>query len=82
MALTAVVLVFFAIDTVRNTPETFVAIIAIALLAVVVDVVWKRARGAPGDGSAAPSTPVWWPGASRREVSASTASSSGLPTRR
>jgi amino acid transporter len=45
MAGTAIVLVFFAVDTVRNAPETFVAIVAIALLAVVLDVVWKRSRG-------------------------------------
>lgn len=45
MAATAVVLVFFAVDTVRNAPETFVAIVAIALLAVVLDLVWKRVRG-------------------------------------
>jgi amino acid transporter len=45
IAATAIVLVFFAIDTIRNSPETFVAIVAIALLAVVLDVVWKRARG-------------------------------------
>ena len=41
-AATAVVLVFFAVDTLRNAPETFLAIIAIALLAVVLDLVWKR----------------------------------------
>jgi amino acid transporter len=45
IAATAIVLVFFAIDTIRNSPETFVAIVAIALLAVVLDLVWKRARG-------------------------------------
>ena len=44
---TAVVLVFFAIDTLRNSPETFVAIVAISALAVVLDTVWKRARGEP-----------------------------------
>jgi L-asparagine transporter-like permease len=55
IAATAVVLVFFAVDTIRNSPETFVAIVAIALLAIVLDLVWKRARGpAP----AAASTPV------------------------
>jgi amino acid transporter len=42
---TAVVLVFFAIDTLRNAPETFVAMIVIAALSVLLDVVWKRARG-------------------------------------
>ena len=45
IAATAIVLVFFAIDTLRNAPETFVAIVAIALLAVVLDLVWKRVRG-------------------------------------
>ncbi|MGH3062255.1 MAG: APC family permease [Gaiellaceae bacterium] len=44
IALTALVLVFFAIDTVRNAPETFSAIVAIAALAVVLDLVWKRVR--------------------------------------
>jgi amino acid transporter len=41
---TAVVLVFFAIDTLRNAPETFSAIVAITALAVVLDLVWKRVR--------------------------------------
>ena len=54
LAATAVVLVFFAVDTLRNAPETFVAIVAIALLAVVLDVVWKRARGSmPSSGGPA-----------------------------
>lgn len=44
VAATAVVLVFFAIDTLRNAPETFVAIVSITALAVVLDLVWKRAR--------------------------------------
>jgi len=44
MAATAIVLVFFAIDTLRNAPETFAAIVAITLLAVVLDLVWKRFR--------------------------------------
>ena len=47
IAVTAVVLVFFAIDTLQNEPETFAAIVVIALLAVVLDLVWKRR--APGD---------------------------------
>jgi amino acid transporter len=42
---TAVVLVFFAVDTVRNAPETFAAIVALTVLSVVLDFVWKRARG-------------------------------------
>ena len=45
---TAVVLVFFAIDTVRNSPETFGAILGIAGLAVVLDLVWKRWRDRHG----------------------------------
>jgi amino acid transporter len=45
VAATAVVLVFFAVDTVRNAPETFAAILVIAVLAVVLDTVWKRVRG-------------------------------------
>jgi amino acid transporter len=52
IALTATVLVFFAIDTLRNAPETFVAIVAIACLAVALDFLWRRARG--GHPSAAP----------------------------
>ena len=45
MAATAIVLVFFGIDTLRNDPETFVAIVGVAGLAVVLDLVWKRIRG-------------------------------------
>lgn len=45
IAVTAIVLVFFAIDTLRNEPETFAAIVAIAVVSVVLDAVWKR-RGA------------------------------------
>ncbi len=47
LAVTAIVLVFFAVDTLRNAPETFIAIVAIAGLAVVLDLVWKRVRGEP-----------------------------------
>jgi amino acid transporter len=46
IAVTAIVLVFFAVDTLRNAPETFTAIVAIALLSVVLDFVWKRSRPA------------------------------------
>jgi amino acid transporter len=51
---TAVVLAFFAVDTLRNAPETFAAIIAITILSIVLDFVWKRVRGpaAPGASSA------------------------------
>jgi amino acid transporter len=45
IAVTVIVLVFFAIDTLRNAPETFVAIVVIAILAVALDAVWKRTRG-------------------------------------
>jgi ABC-type uncharacterized transport system permease subunit len=57
IAVTAIVLAFFAVDTVRDAPETFVAIIAIALLAVVLDLVWKRMRPEP-DASAADLEPT------------------------
>jgi hypothetical protein len=44
MAATAIVLGFFAVDTLRNAPETFAAIVAMTLLAVTLDIVWKRVR--------------------------------------
>ncbi len=47
IAATITVLVFFGIDTLRNAPETFSAIIGIALLAVILDLVWKRVRTTP-----------------------------------
>ena len=53
IGVTAVVLGFFAVDTWQNAPETFVAIIAILVLAVVLDA-WTRrsvARGAPETGA-------------------------------
>ena len=50
---TVIVLAFFAVDTLKNAPETFAAIIAIGLLAVSLDFLWKRARG-PGESSAPP----------------------------
>jgi amino acid transporter len=43
---TAVVLGFFAVDTYRNAPQTFTAIIAIALLAVILDWATRRTRSA------------------------------------
>jgi hypothetical protein len=33
------------VDTFQNAPQTFTAIVVIAALAVVLDVVWKRVRG-------------------------------------
>jgi amino acid transporter len=58
IGVTAVVLAFFAVDTLRNAPETFIAIVAITLLSVVLDLIWKRARGAvpPPAAPAEPST--------------------------
>ena len=47
IAATITVLVFFGVDTLRNAPETFSAIIGIALLAVILDLVWKRVRKTP-----------------------------------
>ena len=47
ITVTAVVLAFFAVDTLRNAPETFIAIIAIGLLAVIFDLLWKRGRRPP-----------------------------------
>ena len=49
LAATAIVLGFFAVDTLRNDPETFGAIVAMTLLAIVVDVVWKRLRDRSAD---------------------------------
>jgi lipopolysaccharide export LptBFGC system permease protein LptF len=43
---TAVVLVAFSVDTVRNAPETFTAMILIGLLAVVFDTVWRARKPA------------------------------------
>lgn len=47
MAATVIVLGFFAVDTLRNAPETFAAIVGMTLLAVLADYAWKRARGEP-----------------------------------
>jgi amino acid transporter len=44
MLATGIVLVLFAIDTARNAPQTFTAMIVIGVLAVVLDAVWKRVR--------------------------------------
>ena len=44
IAVTAIVLGFFAVDTLQNAPETFSAIIAIAVLAVFLDALWTRDR--------------------------------------
>jgi amino acid transporter len=57
IAATAVVLAFFAVDTLRNSPETFVAIVVIAALAVVLDLVWKRMRPESPESAPAPAQP-------------------------
>jgi hypothetical protein len=44
IGVTAVVLVFFAVDTLQNAPETFTAIAGVAALAVVLDFIWKRVK--------------------------------------
>ena len=41
---TAVVLLAFSVDTLRNAPETFTAMLAIGLLAVVFDAIWRARR--------------------------------------
>jgi amino acid transporter len=46
IGVSAIVLIFFAVDTLRNDPATFVATLAIVLLAVVLDLAWKRHRAA------------------------------------
>jgi amino acid transporter len=57
MLANSVVLVLFAIDTARNAPETFTAMIVLGVLAVILDTAWKALRpGAhvtpvPGDES-------------------------------
>jgi amino acid transporter len=40
-----VVLVFFAIDTAQHDPKAFWAMVALVVIAIAVDVVWKRIRG-------------------------------------
>ena len=44
VATTLMVLLLFAIDTARNAPRTFIAMLAVGALAVVLDVSWKRRR--------------------------------------
>ena len=62
IAVTAIVLAFFAVDTLRNEPETFLAIVAIALLSIILDFLWKRSRTAharptmPAGGGTVPPT--------------------------
>jgi amino acid transporter len=63
VAVTVVVLGFFAVDTLRNAPETFTAIVATTGLAVGLDLVWKRVRGKRG-GTPTPDAPAISPAAS------------------
>lgn len=44
IAATAIVLAFFAVDTWRNEPATFAAIVVLALISVTFDLAWKRIR--------------------------------------
>jgi amino acid transporter len=55
---TVIVLGFFAVDTLRNAPETFVAIVAMTLLAVCLDVMWKRVRDRRADAANERPTPT------------------------
>jgi amino acid transporter len=56
VGLTAVVLAFFAVDTLRNAPETFAAIVVLTVLAVLLDTLWKRSRDRrPAEPAARPS---------------------------
>ena len=42
VAVIGVVLAFFAVDTIRNDPWSFVAIVAITIVAVVLDALFRR----------------------------------------
>lgn len=39
-----VLLLFFVVDTLRNDPSTFAAIVVLVVLAVALDFLWKRAK--------------------------------------
>ena len=52
IGVTATVLGFFAVDTAKNEPQTFAAIVAILVLAVILDI-WTRSREHRGSGHAA-----------------------------
>jgi amino acid transporter len=56
IAVTALVLAFFAVDTARNAPQTFVAIIVIALLAVGLDSLWRWRRPSAAASAHSPSS--------------------------
>jgi hypothetical protein len=42
--LTVVVLIVLGVQTLRTEPATFVAIIAVLVLAIVLDLIWSRIR--------------------------------------
>ena len=44
IAMTVIVLLVFAVETLRNEPETFTAIVGILALAVGLDLIWTRLR--------------------------------------
>jgi len=44
IAATALVLVVFCVQTLRDEPQTFVAMVGIVALAVVLDQIWSRVR--------------------------------------
>jgi amino acid transporter len=58
VGVTGVVLVAFAVDTLRNAPETFSAIVGIAALSVALDLMWKRARDRGGRGARPEASPT------------------------
>ena len=53
LGVTAIVLGFFAVDTIQNAPETFIAIIALGLLAIGLDHLVRERRVGLGEGDAA-----------------------------
>jgi uncharacterized membrane protein YfcA len=57
---TVVALISFAIKTYQDEPETFVAMVGIFILAIAIDLIWKRVRGdvpAVSDTEVSPSVP-------------------------
>jgi amino acid transporter len=55
MLATAVVLVLFGIDTARNAPDPFTAMLVLVVLAIVLDTVWKHTRRGPKAADPTPS---------------------------
>jgi hypothetical protein len=53
-----VVLAFFAVDTIQTAPETFIAIIALGLLAIILDAVVRRGQHIPPSQRPAAPPPV------------------------